>query len=129
MGDFLYRAEPWIITLVLHNWPVMIYLVLIVWSALNALLRPSRPALLLLYGLLILAVTWEYQKHGIRPIGGTIDYLLLEVNPDLHSVLQQAILYVLPVVANLIGLGLLVTSLLLSIRHRLKTRGAIDSNR
>lgn len=109
LEEFLYRAQPWAATLVLHNWPIMLYGGLSLWVAACAFLRPTRWALLALYGLLVLSVAFEYQKHGTRILSGTIDYLLdFEGNAGMLWISQFIFLSALPATFQLLGLALLI---------------------
>ena len=111
MDDFLFRARPWAITLVLHNWPLIVYSALVPLAALRAYLRPTRRALLLLYGLAILALAYEYQKHGVGVARETASYLFsAEANPELRRASQLVLTGVLPLATHLVGLALLVLS-------------------
>jgi hypothetical protein len=130
MDDFEQRIRPWAITLVLHNWPIMVYSLLIPWAAVRAYLRPARSRILLLYGLLILAVTFEYQKHGLTPVHNTITYLFA-LNPAAREASYLVLLEWLPPAGHILGGALLVLSVVLSPRavkasptnggHRLRT--------
>lgn len=112
MDDFIYRATPWAITLILHNWLILLCSVLIVWAAARAFLRPTRRALLLLYGLLLLAGAFEYEKHGVEVARGTTGYLFsVEHNPALRSLSRAFFVEVLPPAlyatsATLLGLAM-----------------------
>lgn len=110
MEDFLYRARPWVVTLVQHNWPIMIYSVALVWAALRAYLHPSRTSLLLLYGVAMLALAFEYQKHVSNVVENTLDYLFKR-NPGALAAGQALLLDALPVALHLMGLALVVLSL------------------
>jgi hypothetical protein len=113
MDDFLYRARPWAITLVLHNWPLILYAAAIPFAALLAYLQPTRRRLLILYGLLVLAVAFEYQKHGMTVAQSTTDYLFSEyANPTARHISQLVLVQTLPVLLHLLGLALLLVSAL-----------------
>jgi hypothetical protein len=112
MDGCLYRARPWAITLVLHNWPVMLYAVGIACAAVNAYLAPNRRRLLLLFGLLTLAFAFEYEKHAVPALRGTTNYLFsLEFNPAPRRASQVILLDLAPIAAHAFGLFLLVGSL------------------
>lgn len=112
LEEFFYRAQPWAATLVLHNWPIMLYGGLSLWVAIHAFLRPTRWALLALYGLLVLSVAFEYQKHGTRILRGTTSYLLdIEGNARMLWISQLILLDVLPVTFHLLGLALLIAAI------------------
>jgi hypothetical protein len=118
MEDLLYRAKPWAITLVWHNWPIMLYAALIVWAALRAYRRPSRPALLFLYGFIVLALAFEYQKHGLPEARITIDYLFsLQFNPGPRHVSHLILVDLTPVAIHLIGFAFLILSIVSSQGH------------
>lgn len=113
MEDFLFRAKPWAITLVLHNWPVMVTTPLIIWVAVRTYLWPSRRLLEVLYGLLLLTIAFEYQKHGLRVARRTTSYLFSpEANPDMRWFSQLVFLDVLPLVLPLAGIVLILLTLL-----------------
>jgi hypothetical protein len=96
-GDFLYRAEPWARTLVQHNWPIFLLSVLVILTGIQAYWRPSRPALLRLYGCLVLALAFEYQKHLVPVMVETTDYLFSEdTNPAVRSLSQLVLVDALP---------------------------------
>lgn len=104
MGDFLYRAEPWAVTLALHNWPIFLLSVLVLRTAIQAYRTPSRPALLRLYGCLVLAFAFEYQKHVMHMFLEATDYLFsVEANPELRSLSQLVLADFLPVALYLCG--------------------------
>jgi hypothetical protein len=112
MDEFLYRARPWVVTLIAHNWPIMLYAVLTPWAAIYAYLRPSRRRLSLVYGLVVLACVFEYQKHAIPVLRDTTDYLFsLETNPGMRRVSQFTLLDVAPVAAYGLGLVLVAAAL------------------
>jgi hypothetical protein len=109
MDDFLSRASPWAITLVLHNFPAMIYAVLIVWLATRAYLRPSRRSLLLLYGTCVLLFAFEYVKHGTGVARETTNYLFGRPhNLVMRNASQFLALQVLPVAFHILGVMLLL---------------------
>ena len=104
MGDFLYRAEPWAITLAQHNWPIFLLSILAAWTAYRAYRAPSRPALLRLYGCLLLAFAFEYQKHVAHMFLEATDYLFsAEANPELRSLSRRVLVDLLPVALYLCG--------------------------
>lgn len=112
MGDFLWRAEPWARTLVAHNWPIMVLSVLVLWIAIRAYLRPSRRALLLLYGLVALAIAFEYQKHGTVVIGRTADYLFgAESTAGARRIARLLLVDALPPIVYVLGATLVATAL------------------
>ena len=118
MEEFTFRVAPWLEVLWLHNWPIMLCSVLIVGTAFRAYLEPSRPVLLFLYGLLILAAAFEYEKHALVAVGGTIDYLLApNTNTALHRSVRWAFLDLLPLAGYLLG-ALLTFLSVLSTRRR-----------
>jgi len=113
MEDFLDRAGPWFVTLALHNWPVLLSAVLVSWAALRVYACPTRRRVLLLYGLFILVLAFEYQKHGLTYVRGTTGYLFsAEANPALRRLSQLTLLEALPVALYLLGLAFLVLSAL-----------------
>jgi sugar transferase (PEP-CTERM/EpsH1 system associated) len=123
MEEFLYRAGPWATTFAEHNWPVLVYVPLILWVAVRALVRPERQDLLLLYGLAILAVTFEYQKHGTRIVSGTVRYLFsAEQSPFMRAVSEFVLVDAAPVAGHALGLSLVVIAVALpglrGFRHR-----------
>jgi hypothetical protein len=75
---------------------------LILWSAVRAYLLSNRPALLLLYGFVLLAGTFEYQKHGVPVLRGTTDYLF-EIRPALRASVQFILLDAFPPALYLLG--------------------------
>ena len=129
MEEFLDRAVPWAITLVLHNWPVMLYTLIAAVTAVRAYIDPSRPILLFLYGTILLIIAYEYEKHGRGAIIGTTDYLFsLEVNHHLRAGSQWLLLDVLPVGMRILGFGQIIGSIVLreiQMRQRSRPRRAI----
>ena len=114
MSEFLERAHPWAVTLVLHNWPVMLYSLVAVLAATRAYIRPHRYTLLFLYGTVLLIIAYEYEKHGRATILDTTSYLFsLEVNPDARSVVQLLLLDVVPVLLRVLGFALIGGSIIL----------------
>ncbi len=116
MDDFWYRIPPWATTLVLHNWPVMLWPALAIWAAVRAYLRPGRPILLFLYGSVILTVAFEYQKHGLGPVESTIYYVFAR-GPNVRDVLATVMVDWLPVAMNVFGFALLALSVVTSRRR------------
>ena len=109
MAEFLDRAQPWATTLILHNWPVLLYTVLAAIAATWALIRPARSTLLILYGAIILIVGFEYEKHGTATIINTTSYLFsVEVNPIPRVLSRRLLLEVVPISMQVIGYGLLL---------------------
>ncbi len=128
LEDFLYRARPWSITLVLHNWPIMLYSIAILGLAVRTYLRPSRRSLLALYGLWILALAYEYEKHGVSTAIETASYLFsASANPELRRLSQFVLLYALPSASRVVGIALLLLSVVLPARLDRRTDTAIGS--
>jgi hypothetical protein len=114
MSEFLERAQPWVITLVLHNWPVMLYSLVAVFAAIRAYVSPNRHTILFLYGAIILVLVYEYEKHGRATVLDTTSYLFSqEVNPVARDLSQQLLLTVAPVTIRLIGFAMIVGSVVL----------------
>ncbi len=112
MEEFLYRARPWAVTFIAHNWPVLVYALTIPWAALHAFLRPSRRTLLFLYSLLLLTFAFEFEKHGVRIMLDTTNYLFsVETNPAPRFLSQWLLAEVAPTAAHLLGLTALVISI------------------
>jgi hypothetical protein len=111
MDEFLYRARPWANTLVAHNWPVMVCLVLIVLFAVRAYLRPTRSDVLALYGFSILALGFEYYKHARSAVASTVAYLLM-ANPDQRLPTLWFVEFALAPTLYGAGFGLLVMATL-----------------
>ncbi len=127
MDDFLYRAKPWALTLVLHNWPIILYSAAALLAALLAYSRPTRSRLLLLYGLAVLALAFEYQKHGVPVLHGTIDYLFSEeANPAARRIFHLALTQALPWLLHVLGLTLLLAAALGG-RRSVETTSAPDT--
>jgi hypothetical protein len=115
MEEFLYRVGPFSTLLAQHNWPLLIYVPLILWVASRAFLRPERRVLLLLYGLLILAVAFEYEKHGTRLVAGTVRYLF-EESPLVRRVSEFVLVDLAPIAAHALGLSMVVVAVALGLR-------------
>jgi hypothetical protein len=115
MEEFLNRAQPWVSTLWQHNWPVIVFGLSGVIAAVLALVRPSRPRLLTLYGLLGLVLAFEYQKHGVPTLQGTATYLFsVERNATARAVSLLIIRDVAPVALYVTAIGLLLLAALLA---------------
>jgi hypothetical protein len=109
MTEFIFRARPWAIMLLQHNWLVLVYGLLVVLVAILAYIRPGRRLLLTLYGLLGLIFAFEYHKHIAPALSETARYLFsVEVNPSARLVSQSIISEALPVAFHLLALALLV---------------------
>jgi hypothetical protein len=120
MAEFLERAQPWAITLIDHNWPVMIYALVAGGAASWADRRPARKSVLFLYGACLLVIAYEYEKHGRETILGTTEYLFsVEVNARARVVSRWLLLDLVPLLMQVSGFGLLVGSLAL---HRRELR-------
>ena len=108
MAEFLERAQPWLVTLVAHNWPVFIYLAVTAAAAVWALLHPARQSVLFLYGACLLVLAYEYDKHGRATILDTTSYLFsVETNLNARNASHWLLLDVLPVLMQVSGFGLL----------------------
>jgi len=128
MEDFLYRAGPWATTLAQHNWPLLVYLPLILWVASRAYVRPERRVLLLLYGLVTLALTFEYQKHGPRSGVETVRYLFdTDKNHFAQRVSEFVLVDAAPIAGHALGLSLVVLSVALPGLLRLGRRSPSKS--
>jgi hypothetical protein len=126
--EILDRAQPWAVTLILHNWPVMVYGLVTAGAAVWALLHPARPSVLFLYGAALLVLGYEYEKHGRETILDTTGYLFsLEVNPAARVVSRWLLLEFAPLLMQVSGFALLGGSLVLRRRELRKpappTRG------
>jgi hypothetical protein len=109
IDDIVYRARPWLVTLVLHNWPVLLYAAAIPWVAIYALWRPGRRPLLLLYGLATLALAFEYEKHGLSVMRETTSYLFpLSSASAVRRVSQMLLLDVMPLAMRVAGAALVL---------------------
>lgn len=62
MGHWHYILG-YLIILTLHNWPIMVTLVLSLHSAIRLYRSPTRRNVQFLYGWALLAFTYEYVKH------------------------------------------------------------------
>jgi hypothetical protein len=102
MGAFVDRAPAWVVTLLMHNWPLLLYVPFTCWWAIRAYLHPSRPRLLLVYAGLLLVAAFEYAKHGTRVVQETTDYLLGEL-PSARLVSQFLFIQLLPISGHLFG--------------------------
>ncbi len=119
MGDFLYRAEPWAVTLARHNWPIFLLAALALFTAIQAYRAPSRSALLRLYGCVLLAFAFEYQKHVAHMFLEATDYLFsAEANPGLRGLSRLVLAEVVPVALYLCGA--------IAACLGLSSRGAVD---
>ena len=127
MDDFIYRVRPWVITLVLHNWPIMVYCLLIPPLALRAYLRPSRSALLALYGTSLLALGFEYQKHAPAVVRGTTSYLF-EIHPEVRALSLLVLLDLLPAAVQLLGAAMIAVAVVRTIRFRRPSEAAFSDD-
>jgi len=105
----------YMLTLVSHNWPIMLAAALSVWFGYQAYVRPTRLNVSWLLTALLLGLLYEYAKHIAAELHTAIDFLFgLEIahwNRPLHVLVGPAMHTVL----TLGWLGLLVQSLRLSI--------------
>jgi uncharacterized membrane protein len=109
MDEFLWRARPWAVTLVLHNWPLLLGLPLILLAALRAFAQPTRRSLLLLYGVSLLVIAFEYQKHVVPSLRSTTTYLFSSEANSIPRMISQAILVgAMPGFLTMLGAALLV---------------------
>jgi uncharacterized membrane protein YqhA len=116
VNDFLWRFIPWLVTLVQHNWPVILGVPLIIWAAIYAYLSPSRPRLLALYGFAVLTLTYEYQKHLAEVLVRTINYLCSTANNLWLAVIGGFLVVTfIPVCLYLIGIGMVGSTFLIKI--------------
>lgn len=121
MDDFVYRFRPWAITLVLHNWPIMLCSAFVLWAAIRAYQWPSRHAVLRLYGGIMLGAAFEYQKHGVPALVSTLSYLVsLETNPEARALSYLILVDILPIELYLLGVVLLAFSLVPGQPRRLR---------
>jgi hypothetical protein len=85
----------WVGTVVLHNWLVLLWVVLGTASAVRAYHRPSRVALSFLYGFAGLAFLFEYRKHLMTYLAEPVDFLLIgglqPWNQAGHVVVEQVV--------------------------------------
>ncbi len=106
VDDLMHRAWPWALTLVLHNWPIMLYSVLIGGMAVWTYQWPTRRAVLVLYGLLLLAFAFEYQKHFAAVLVRTTDYLFsVQYNPELRAVSRFLLMTFAPIGLHAAGVA------------------------
>lgn len=101
-----------------HNYVVLVYLLGTIISGLMALFRPSRFYLLLFFGFLILAFTYEYDKHLIEPLRRqTLESILGSVestaHPKVNKVVDLVISEVIPVFSYITGWLLIFLALIL----------------
>lgn len=138
VAEFLERAHPWAVTLVSHNWPVMVYTLVALGAAVWALLHPARKSVLFLYGACLLVLAYEYEKHGRETIILTTEYLFsLEVNATARVVSRWLLLDLVPLVLQVTGFGVLGGSLVLHRRElqkrvqpaRVDRSGRLDQHR
>jgi hypothetical protein len=117
VAEFLDRAPLWLTTVVSHNWPVLFYLAFTGWFALDAVITPSRPRILLLYGGIVLVAAFEYQKHSAKVVIETTNYLLGGTAIGRETA-QFLLIDAAPLVAHLLGVGLLLAGVLASREDR-----------
>lgn len=130
MAEFLERAQPWIVTLVAHNWPVFIYLAVTAAAAVWAVLHPARQSVLFLYGACLLVLAYEYDKHGRATILDTTGYLFsIETNLGALNLSRWLLLDLAPVLMQVSGFGLLAGSFALHRRALRKQTAPVQSAR
>ncbi len=103
----------WLIVLVSHNWPVILAGSATLICAIRAWRHPSRRALALLYGWVLLTIAYEYHKHIAPRLQEATNYLLMF---ELLPLNRSAWLLVGPIAtAGLVfgALGLLGSAMLL----------------
>ncbi|NOZ05347.1 MAG: hypothetical protein GXP41_03195 [Chloroflexi bacterium] len=85
----------WAGTIAVHNWPVIVWLVLGGIAAVRAYRKPSRVALSFLYGFAGLVLLFEYRKHFMAYLAEPVDFLLLgglrSFNPAGHFLVEEVI--------------------------------------
>lgn len=111
MDAFLHRAPSWLLTLLTHNWPLLLYMPLICWAAARAYLQPSRPHVLLLYGAMVLILAFEYSKHGTPVVQATSNYLFGELE-GARSLSQFLLVDILAPCSHLVGIVLILLAAL-----------------
>lgn len=120
MTFFGAEVPNWAAELVMHNWPVMLFSLGTAVAAVAAYLRPSRSTVLLLYGFLMLTAGFEYEKHGLRPVGGVFESLF-EGSAQGRSLARSVAIGVLPPVMYAAGVVLLASSATMALRRRAST--------
>lgn len=75
LGQWHYVLGYWI-TLVDHNWPIMVSLGLFLWQAVRLYRRPTRANVGLLYCWLLLGGAYEYRKHVTNDLHRVVNQLL-----------------------------------------------------
>lgn len=129
MAEVLERAQPWAFTLVAHNWPVLMYSIAAIVSAVLAYRAPSRPRILFLYGTILLILGFEYEKHAVATIVETTSYLFsVEKNPWMRSWSQWLLVSAAPDVLHALGVAAMATSVLLResvLRRRRRARRGV----
>lgn len=114
MGEFWYRAAPWGLTLLQHDWPVVALSLLILPLAVVTLVHPRRSFLSALYGLSTLGIAFEYQKHGRAMAEKTIRYLFsFPSGAELSATLQLFLVHLLPPLVYGLGMVLILLPMVL----------------
>lgn len=121
MDDFDIRIVPWAITLFEHNWPIMADSSILLWAAVRAYQRPTRQAVLLVYGVFALAFGFEYQKHALGSIADTIEYVFAH-SSSLRDTARLVLMDGIPLTAYIFGAAVVVVCAVLSVvRKRVAT--------
>jgi hypothetical protein len=76
----------YVITLVDHNWPIMVALSLFLWQAARLYRLPTRANVSLLYVWLLLGGAYEYHKHLASDLHRVVNYLLRDELGFLNSI-------------------------------------------
>lgn len=100
-----------------HNYVVLVYLFGTFLSAILSLIKPNRFHLLLLLGFLLLAFTFEYDKHLIEPLRNqTLQSILgsseSQVHPKVNRLVDLAISELAPIVLYIFGWGLIFLAII-----------------
>jgi len=81
------------ITLINHNWPIVLALLLALIFGVRLYLQPSRVRVCWLFGALLFVLGYEYDKHVADELHRAIDFLfgreISAWNLPLHSVVGQ----------------------------------------
>jgi hypothetical protein len=120
LGQWHY-AIGYVITLVSHNWPILIAVAGCCWFGWRAYVHPSRLTVSWLLTSLLFGLAYEYEKHVAGELHRAIDFLFgLEIaawNRPLHLLIGS----VANTILLLAFLILLAQSIRLTVQSRRKT--------
>lgn len=117
LGQWHY-ALGYAITLLSHNWPIILALVLALVLSVQLYRRPTRPRACWLFTALLFGLAYEYEKHVAVELHRAVDFLFGPQQGDWNSRLHTLIGPVMNTVLMLCFLALLAESVRTSVQAR-----------